>query len=305
MIDQNIATTEGLSVGDKITLEGGLGPFENDDGSDLPAVEAQIIGIYQDLETATEGGFAFALTTWYAPLDVLRALQGDVTGNVLDSITVVVDTTDDLARLKADLPTIADPDLFTLTTTEAELEQVAGPVETMRNASIVVMVVGLAVVGAIMLLMMALVMRGRVREIGILKAIGARSRQIVAQFALETVGIAVVAAAIAVPSVFAINTFLPDLLRPSAEASAQEENAPGFPGGPGGGRAILVGGPSIGDPVRTEEIEAALNEIDASVSAEVIVAAAAAAIELGLLGSAVTIVAVLRLRPAEVLRMEA
>jgi putative ABC transport system permease protein len=218
---------------------------------------------------------------------------------------MVVDTTDDLERLKTDLAAIADPELFSLTTTEAELEQLAGPVKTMRKASIVVMIVGLAVVGAIMLLMMALVMRGRVREIGILKAIGARSRQIVAQFALETVGIAVVAVAIAVPSVFAINTFLPDLLRPSAEASAQEENAPGFPGGPGGGGAILIGGPSIGDPVRTEEIEAALNEIDASVSAEVIVAAAAAAIGLGLLGSAVTIVAVLRLRPAEVLRMEA
>jgi len=215
-----------------------------------------------------------------------------------------VDTTDDLERLKTDLATIADPELFSLTTTEAELEQIAGPVETMRNTSIVVMVVGLAVVGTIMLLLMALVMRGRVREIGILKAIGARSRQIIAQFALETAGIALVAVAIAVPSLFAINTFLPGLLRPSAEVSAQEENASGFPGGPGGGR-VLIGGPSIGDPVRTEDIEAALNEIDASVSAEVVAAAAAAAIGLGLLGSAVTMVAVLRLRPADVLRMEA
>jgi hypothetical protein len=76
VIDQNTATTEGLSVGDTIALEGGFGPFESDDGADPPAVEAQIIGVYQDLETATEGGFAFALTTWYAPLDVLRTLQG-------------------------------------------------------------------------------------------------------------------------------------------------------------------------------------------------------------------------------------
>ena len=66
----------------------------------------------------------------------------------------------------------------------------------------------------------------------------------------------------------------------------------------------LIGAPNISDPVRTEEIEAALNEIDASVSAEVVGAAAAAAVALGLVGSAVTMVTVLRLRPAEVLRME-
>ena len=61
----------------------------------------------------------------------------------------------------------------------------------------------------------------------------------------------------------------------------------------------------MADPVRTQDIEASLNKIDASLSPEVIGAAAAAAVALGLLGSAVMIVAVLRLRPAEVLRMEA
>jgi ABC-type antimicrobial peptide transport system permease subunit len=67
---------------------------------------------------------------------------------------------------------------------------------------------------------------------------------------------------------------------------------------------VRIGGPNVADPVRTEDIEASLNKIDASLSPEVIGAAAAAAIGLGLLGSAVMIVAVLRLRPAEVLRME-
>jgi hypothetical protein len=122
VIDQNTATTEGLSVGDMMTLEGGFGPFQEDDGSDPPLVEAEVIGIYQDLETSTEGGFAFAITNWYAPLSVLRTLQGDSGGDTLDSISVVVDTTDDLELLKTDLAAIAEPDLFSLTTTEAEIE---------------------------------------------------------------------------------------------------------------------------------------------------------------------------------------
>lgn len=304
VIDQNTATTEGLEVGDTITLE--AAGLQGDDDSDPPQIEAEVIGIYEDLETSSEGGFALDIGEWYTPLSVLRALQGDSADNSFDSISIVVDTSDDLTRLENDLEGIADPDKFSLQTNAAELEQISDPVETMRNTSVVVMIVGLAVVGAIMVLLMALVMRSRLREIGILKAIGAKSRQIVAQFALEAAGIALIAVLVAVPSVLVTNAFLPDLLRPSAEASAEEENGPQFAGPGGGGfRAQVIGGPNVADPVRTEDIEASLDEIDASLSAEVIGAAAAAAVMLGLLGSAVMILAVLRLRPAEVLRMEA
>jgi ABC-type lipoprotein release transport system permease subunit len=305
VIDQNTATTEGLQVGAKINLKAVGFPGEED--ADPPIIEAEIIGIYEDLETASEGGFALNINDWYTPLGLLRELQGDTTGDSFDSISVVVDTSDDLTRLENDLEGIADPDKFALQTNAGELAAISDPVETMRNTSVVVMVVGLAVVGAIMVLLMALVMRGRLREIGILKAIGAKSRQIVAQFALETAGIALVAVLIAIPSVLVTNTFLPDLLRPSAEAAAaQDEGGPEFagPGGGGGFRSVRIGGPNVADPVRTEDIEASLNKIDASLSPEVIGAAAAAAVALGLLGSAVMMVAVLRLRPAEVLRME-
>jgi hypothetical protein len=56
--------------------------------------------------------------------------------------------------------------------------------------------------------------------------------------------------------------------------------------------------------VLTEDVEAALDQIDASVSADVIAIGAAVAIALGLLGTAVTLLTVLRQRPSEVLRLE-
>jgi putative ABC transport system permease protein len=208
----------------------------------------------------------------------------------------------------ADVGEILNPDLYTVTTSEDRFEQIADPVETMRNTSVLVTAAGLGVAALIMVMLMALVMRGRVREVGVLKAIGARDRQVGGQFVLETVGVAVIAVALAVPAVFAVNTFLPDLLRPSAEASAEGGLTGGpattFGGGPGPRFAIAGGGGLASDPVRAEEIESALAEIDASLSADTIAAAAAMAIGLGLVGAAVPLVVVLRLRPAEVLRMD-
>ncbi len=318
VIDQNTATLGGLKVGDTITLKApqlGEGPVLIRNGEEPPEItytetEAEIIGIYETPDTASSGGLGFSIADWYSPLSVVQDLQDDSSAGELSSIAIVVGSVDEFDALRSDLAGIVDPEQYSLNTTEESFQQISEPVETMRNTSLVVMAVGMAVVGAIMVLLMILVMRGRLREIGILRAIGAKSRTVVSQFALETLGIALVAVVIAIPSVLAINTFLPDLIRPSTSAEAATDQSqggffapPGGPGGPGGNVNAAIGGPA-GDPVRTEEVEAALDQIDAGVGPEVIAIGAAIAIFLGLIGTLVTVVTVARLRPADVLRME-
>lgn len=305
VIDQNTATLEELAIGDSIVLKAQIPPEEGEEEPEEPEfweVEAEIIGVYQDLETATQGGFGrVSIAAWYAPVGVVRELQDPEEAEVLSAISLVYDSVDDAAQLRTDVEGMLAPELFTLTTSEERFEDISAPLETMRSTSLLMMVAGLAVVGLIMVMLMALVVRGRLREIGILKAVGARNRQVILQFALETVGISIVAVALALPAVFATNTFLPELIRPAAEVEEVAQDGPGF--GPGG--RALVSAPIIDDPVRTEEIEEVLDQVNASVSVEVIGIAAAIAIGLGLLGALVPIVTVLRLRPAEVLRLEA
>jgi ABC-type antimicrobial peptide transport system permease subunit len=304
VIDQNTATLEELAIGDFIVLKAQIPPEEGEESEEPEfwEVEAEIIGVYQDLETATQGGFGrVSIAAWYAPIGVVRELQDPEEAEVLSAISLVYASVDDAAQLRTDVEGMLDPDLFTLTTSEERFEDISDPLETMRSTSLLVMAAGLAVVGLIMVMLMALVVRGRLREIGILKAVGARNRQVILQFALETVGISIVAVALALPAVFATNTFLPELIRPAAEVEEVAQDGPGF----GPGARALVNAPISDDPVRTEEIEEVLNQVDASVSVEVIGIAAVIAIGLGLLGALVPIVTVLRLRPAEVLRLEA
>ena len=308
VIDQDTATLESLKVGDKIILKSPILPPEGEAPPREPQfreVETEVIGSYADLQAASQGGFSPArIEAWYAPIDVVRKLQAPDTQDNLSSISIVYDSVDHVGQLQSDVGAMLDPSLFTLTTTEKRFQDISHPVETMRNTSVLVMVAGLAVVGLIMVMLMALVVRGRLREIGILKAIGARNRHVMLQFALETTGIAVLAVVLAVPVGLASSSLVADVIRPSA--SVEEKQAEQNQSGPdlGAGARALTEAPVINDPVRTEEVKAVLNDVDASLSPSLVGIAAAVAIGLGVLGALVPIVAVMQLRPAEVLRLE-
>ncbi len=309
VIDRDTATLESLKVGDRIILKSQLLPPSGQAPPTAPefrSVDAEIIGTYSDLQAASQGGFSPArIEAWYAPLDLVRKLQPPDAQDNLSSISIVYDSVDHVEQLKSDVGALLDSSLFTLTTTEERYKDISDPVQTMRNTSFLVMAAGMAVVGLIMVMLMALVVRGRLREIGILKAVGARNRHVILQFAAETIAISVLAVVVAVPVGLASSNLVADVLRPSAkvetQAASTSSNAPDL----GSGARALTEAPVINDPVRTDEVKAVLNQVDATVSPSLVAVAAAVAIGLGVLGALVPIVAVMRLRPAEVLRLEA
>lgn len=313
VIDQDTAAFEDLEVGDTMLLqtevaaaeEAGEAPSEQPPEPQFRTIEVEIIGIYADLQVGTQGGFSPGrIESWYAPFETVRKLQGPDGQDALTKIAFQIDSVDSVEQLRTDIGGMLDPELFTLTTTEERYQDISDPVETMRSTSFLGMIAALVVVGLIMVMLMALVVRGRLREIGILKAVGARNRHVILQFAAETVGIAAVAVLVAIPVGVAFSGVIADVLRPDAKVeqpAASNDSGPNL--GPGG--AALTDAPIIDDPVGKEEREAVLQQVDASLSAEVIALAVAIAVGLGLLGALVPIVAVLRLRPAEVLRLEA
>ena len=185
-----------------------------------------------------------------------------------------------------------------MTTAESQFDRISAPLSDAKSSSQVGMYVALVASAIIILFSIGLVARQRIREIGILKAVGASNWNVVSQFGFETAVISMSAALIG-----AIATF------PLAQTRRERPGLrPGTPAGPGatagrGRRRWGRTGSLVAVRTRSRA-ERVLGSVNVAVSPEVFVYALAIAIGLALLATVVPAWYVGRVRPAEVLRHE-
>jgi putative ABC transport system permease protein len=154
------------------------------------------------------------------------------------------------------------------------------------------MIVSFIVAAAVILLAVLLVVRQRVREIGVLKAIGASNWRIGMQFGLETLILSVAAAVVGTGFTFVFAQRVADLFT-SSGSSRTNPFGGGFGGGPGGG---FGGGMGV--------ISGNIGGIHVAISPEIFIIALGVALVLALIASVVPVWYIARVRPAEVLRNE-
>jgi putative ABC transport system permease protein len=142
------------------------------------------------------------------------------------------------------------------------------------------MVVSFIVAAAVILLAVVLVVRQRVREIGILKAIGASNGRIALQFGMETVILSLAAAVLGTCLTFLMAQKVADLF-----SSGGTQNF----GGPGGAMRVFNG---------------TVAGIHVAISPEIFIIAFGAAIALAVTASIIPVWYIARVKPAEVLRNE-
>lgn len=289
------------------------------------SVSLEIIGIYASTSSTADTGFLQQLPpTWYVPLNVVRELQPEEQQEVLSSATFDYGSADNADQFADDVAERLDPDAFLVTTTASEFEDIETSVGRLSTVSRIGLVAGLSVVGVIMVLLMALIVRSRVREIGILKAIGAPNRNIVGQFGIETLMLSVGAAVVALGLSLATGSTIADQFKSAAATTSGSEptatdtgtaqpqqfgfgGAGGFPGGGRGAPGAfgqLGGLATATDGATSEEVDAALDSIDFSLSPNVLGLAFGAAFLVALAGVSVPTLSVVRMRPADVLRFE-
>jgi putative ABC transport system permease protein len=276
VIGQSLAAKNGLAVGDSVDLDG---------------TTVEIIGIFTT-------GTRFGDNQIALPLETARTIFGR--GTEVDEVTVQADTA-------ANVPAVADAirealgeDKADVTSSEGQFDLISSPVADAQDSSRVATMAALAASAAIILFSVGIVVRQRVKEIGVLKAVGASGWHVVGQMTTETLFIAVAAAVIGALATFPFAQSVANGL-----VSDPATAGPQLIGGPGGGPPPGA----IGDVIEVGAGPAAdaggvLGNVDVAVSPEVFLYALGIAIVLALLATIIPAWYVGRVRPAEVLRYE-
>ncbi|MGW9413134.1 ABC transporter permease [Arthrobacter cupressi] len=239
-----------------------------------------------------DAGTTFGNNAIYLTLAEAQALAG--TPGELSSMVVTVNSMENVASTKAALQTALGTDKADVTQGQRNLETAVSSLNSVKGISLVAYIAALATAGLIILLIMVMLVRERRREIGVLKAIGARNRTIGVQFVLEALVLvalgSVVGAAIAS---FASGGIASALISSNSSTAATAQRGPGGFGGGFGGQGGPFGGATQ-----------LLSSVTASASPGVIAAGIAAVFAVAVVGSLVPALLTARIRPIEVLRGE-
>lgn len=265
VVGQALAEKNELAIGSEVDING---------------VPVQVIGIYTS-------GQRFGDNMLVMPIGTVQRLF-DVQGAT--SVTVVADYVDNVDAVVNAIREIFSEDEADVVTTSSTYERINQPLVNASNTSQTGMVAAFLVAAVVILFSVVLMVRQRIREIGILKAIGASNWHIGFQFSMETLGMSVVAVIIGALFTFPLAQKIADLLVTSPAtpgAMITREFAREFARGGafGGGFTTFAG-------------------INIAVSPQIFLYALVMAIALAVIASIFPSWYISRVKPAEVLRNE-
>jgi len=245
-----------------------------------------------------DAGTAFGNNALYLTLPAAQTLA-ELPGE-LSTMIVSVDSMEHVDAAKTALQDALGTDTADVSQGQRNLETAVSSLGSVKNISFIAFVAALATAGLIILLIMVMLVRERRREIGVLKAIGARNRTIGLQFVLEAlVLVALGSAAGAAVASFASGGIASALISSNtAAATTTVAGQRGVPGGMAGGFPGAPGGNPLGGAGQL------LTSVTASASPGVIAAGIAAVFGVAVVGALVPALLTARIRPIEVLRGE-
>ncbi len=311
VIEENLAETNDLSVGDRIEAEisGAAGKSSS--------MDLTVVGIYETVESQEQDqsgsaaqSFNPAGSTFYAPVSVVQKLNG--TPGYLSLGSYYYDSADDSAALTREFKqlTSEDGDKYQFATDKADYNEIAEPLLKARNTAVIGLAGALGACALVILLAMVIIVSGRTRELGVLKAIGSRDTQVFGQFAFEIVCICLVAIVFAMGATAIIGQQMGNWLLPKASgtASSSQTTPQGPGGGPGGapgmmgsGRLYKSGTSFVGGSGSSTTQAAKLNVV---YRGSLFLYGIGILVLISLIGMTIPLLWIIRLRPARVLSME-
>ncbi len=312
IVEKTLAEANELEVGDSITA---TVAGESSRDSEM---ELEIIGIYETVQAEQEAEGADTETfnpmgdTFYAPLSVVQKLNN--TEGYVELGSYYFDSVDSTGALQQVFDSeYADGDRYELATDYSDYETIADPLLKVGKTSVIGLAGALGACALIILLAMAIIIGGRTRELGVLKAIGATDRQVIAQYAVEVVCICLVAIVLATGVTALVSQSVGNWLlsgnqaEQSTDTGQEEGMVAGVPGGPGQMMGGSMGGNSLykeGGRFSITSTQEQTAGLDVVWQGSMLLYGILILLGISLLGMTVPLVWITRLRPARVLSME-
>ncbi len=311
IIEKNLAKDNSLVVGDTVTAQ-----IQGQSGS-KSEIDLKVIGIYETVKTESSSGssttsssqqsFNPAGNKFYAPLSVLQTLNA--TPGYVTLGSYYYDSVDDTAALKVAFKkdTTGTGSKYEFATDLSDYQAIADPLLKARNTSVIGLAGALGACALIILLAMVVIVGGRTRELGVLKAIGSTDRQVIGQFAVEVLCICLVAIILAMGVTAVVGQSIGNWLLPketkTTSSSTASTPAGGPPGMPGSNMNTLYkeGGRGTFNAASQKSTAAKINVV---YSGSLFLYGVLILIGLSLVGMVIPVFWIIRLRPARVLSME-
>ena len=200
LVSRELAEENELNIGDELSFKD-------------PAATVKIIGIYESdasMEFDTDTIFVDHNTYWALTESEAETYSGRVDFFVTDPARL--ETV--MAQVKQDTPLQWED--YTLYEDTAEYDAIAYQLSTIGRLTMLLIASAITVSMIVLFLILAMRIRGRVHEVGVLLAVGVAKKHIIAQFLIETVAILLLTFLFSCPvSYFAavqIGAFLRDMI---------------------------------------------------------------------------------------------
>jgi len=261
ILGKDLADANNLKVGSTFTLNG---------------TKLEVIGIF-------DSGQLFGNNTILLPLKTAQKIF-NIQG--ITDVTVTVDNADNEDTVVNEIRTIFDANTADITTSKSMYERIAGTLQNALNTSRLAMIISLVVAALVIVFSIVLALRQKIKEIGIMKAIGASNGRIGFQFVFEAFFLSLISAILGSALTFPLANTISNLLV-------------------GGGTAFGAT-PQRGQAARffMGNNFFRVRNIQVAVSTNVFLYAILIAIGLAIVASIIPMFYISRVKPAEVLRYE-
>lgn len=217
LISEQLASANHLSVGDVITLtHAKLGELDGAYIDEIPVktayVQVEVSGIYKlNIEdTSIKPTAGVAENEIYASLDVLDELHESKTGTYTGEVDFYITDPAQLESITRKVQLLPSIDWTThfIRTNDFQYSQIADELHSLGDLVKILLVLVSNVSTAVLTLLLTMRIRGRMQEAGILLAAGISKKQILAQFLLEVLSVAVLALSLSYIASLGITRFL-------------------------------------------------------------------------------------------------